>query len=220
MLSVRDPLGDAERGSAPSSPFSVPLTLRERRRQETAAHIVAAARRSFAERGYQATRVAAIAEEVGVSEATLFRYFPNKSDLAMVALRELWVMLADRLADQPPELAELEAARNVLAGALDLQLLGPDDPVLHEVALIGNTPELEAAIPVLVNEIADHVMGALARRQRRDEPSYRDGVMSRVIVSTVWAASQWWFGDQSRPISDLVGEAFDIIETGGQRTRE
>lgn len=190
-----------------------PLTLRERRSRETAELIVAAARRSFAERGYQATRVAAIANEVGVSEATVFRYFPNKSDLATVALRERWTMLAGRLADQPAELGELDAARNVLTDALDLELIGPEDPLLQEIELLGTTPDLDQAIPLLVNALADDIMFALARRQGRDEPSFRDGVMGRVIATAMWAASQWWFGNPSRPISEWAAEAFDIVAT-------
>lgn len=213
MLPLREPGDEDEVSSGLSLAGPSPLTLRERRRRETAELIVAAARRSFAERGYPATRVAAIAAEVGVSEATVFRYFPNKSDLATVALRERWAMLADRLAGQPAELGELDAARNVLADAVDLQILGPDDPVLQEMALLGSTPELDPAVPVLVNALADDVMVALARRQGREEPSFRDGVMSRVIVTAAWAASQWWFGNQSRPISEWVAEAFDIVDT-------
>jgi hypothetical protein len=81
------------------------------------------------------------------------------------------------------------------------------------VALLGSAPELHAAIPVLVTEMADHVMRALARRQGREEPTGRDGVLSGVIVSAVWAASPWWFGNQGRPISELVGEAFDLVAT-------
>lgn len=210
------PLAATAPGGA-TVPSGPPLSLRERRRQETADQIVAAARRSFAERGYEATRVGAIAAEVGISEATLYRHFPNKSDLATVALRRRWMQLADRLADQPAELGELDAARRVLRDALDLHELGADDPVLHEVDLIGRTPELDSAVPGLVNEMADHVMDALAARQRRPEPSFRDGVMSRVIVSTVWAASQWWFGNKARPIAELVSEAFDIVEVQRRR---
>ena len=198
--------------AAASRPRAPRPSLRERRRRQTEDQILEAARRSFGELGYKATLVSAIAEEVGVSEATLYRHFPNKSDLATAALRRRWAQLADRLAEQPEELDELVAARKVLVGAMDLAELGPDDPVLQEVALIGSTPELEAVIPILVNEIADQVMDALAARQSRLEPSFRDGVMSRVIVSTVWAASQWWFGDQDRPIAELVAQAFDIVE--------
>lgn len=47
----------------------------------TAARILGAARRLFAEEGYDSTSVAAIAREVGVVEGALYRHFPSKRDL-------------------------------------------------------------------------------------------------------------------------------------------
>ena len=58
--------------------MSKPVGIRERKRAETYARIQAEAMRLFLERGFDAVRVAEIAEACGVSEKTVFNYFPTK----------------------------------------------------------------------------------------------------------------------------------------------
>jgi AcrR family transcriptional regulator len=55
--------------------------LRERKKEQTRAAIAAAAMRLFQKRGFEAVTVAQVAVEAGVSEGTVFNYFPVKEDL-------------------------------------------------------------------------------------------------------------------------------------------
>ena len=55
--------------------------LRERKKKRTREQIVAAARRLFVERGYDATSVADIAEAAEIGQSTFFVYFPTKADV-------------------------------------------------------------------------------------------------------------------------------------------
>ena len=57
------------------------LGLRERKKLRTRQLIAETARRLFAEHGFEAVPVTAIAREAEVSEATVFNYFPTKEDL-------------------------------------------------------------------------------------------------------------------------------------------
>ena len=112
--------------------------------------LVSVATRLFAERGYEATTTAAIAEAAGVTEPILYRHFSSKQDLFVAIVREMseltmrhWNGLiggtADpaeairRIARQFPEhVAQLADAYHVLHGALsssrDRQVL----KVMHE----------------------------------------------------------------------------------------
>ena len=55
--------------------------LRERKKQQTREAIAETARALFVERGFEAVRVAEVAEAADVSQKTVFNYFPTKEDL-------------------------------------------------------------------------------------------------------------------------------------------
>lgn len=63
----------------------------ERRQQ-----LLAVATRLFAERGYEATTTASIAEAAGITEPVLYRHFENKKDLYLAVLRSCSAALLDR----------------------------------------------------------------------------------------------------------------------------
>ena len=194
--------------SAPS------ISLRERRRAETAAEIVHAARALFADRGYQETRTSDIASRAGVSDATLFRYFASKSDIALAGVAERVDFALERLAAQPTDLGELEAAQLVLSEVLDLSLFGPDDPAVAEIALVGVAPELLPALDSKINAAAEATAQVLASRSGRPRPTLRDRVHAHQIASAVQAAAETWFEDRSGPpFTALLAEAFAVLAT-------
>src|SRR5512133_2759788 len=66
----------------------------ERRQQ-----LLAVATKLFADRGYEATTTAAIAEAAGITEPVLYRHFQNKKDLYLAVLRTSSALLAQRWRD-------------------------------------------------------------------------------------------------------------------------
>ena len=73
--------------------------------------IINAARRIFVEKGFERTTTRSLAEAAGVSEALLFRHFPNKEALyvaiQMSCFREEGVKIAERLQSLEPSTAAL-----------------------------------------------------------------------------------------------------------------
>jgi len=81
------------------------LGLRERKKLRTRQLIAESAWRLFAEYGFDAVPVAAVARAAEVSEATVFNYFPTKEDLVFQGMEvfetELLAAVADRPAGEP-----------------------------------------------------------------------------------------------------------------------
>jgi AcrR family transcriptional regulator len=79
--------------------------LRERTRRAIRKEVTEAAERLFVERGYEATTIEHIAEAVGMSRRTLYRYFSTREDVVVgkldVATDEMLAALRERPAGEP-----------------------------------------------------------------------------------------------------------------------
>src|SRR5215831_14364910 len=73
----------------------------EEHKERTRRQLADSARELFAERGYDATSTADIAAAAGVTERTLFRYFPNKLALVLDELIALLPEMAESIRDRP-----------------------------------------------------------------------------------------------------------------------
>jgi AcrR family transcriptional regulator len=94
------------------------MGLRERKKEQTRHAIEDAAFRLFAERGFQATTVADIADAADVAPRTFFAYFPSKEDVLFADFDETFDALAERLRGRPADESTFDALRNWIAGLL------------------------------------------------------------------------------------------------------
>jgi AcrR family transcriptional regulator len=74
-----------------------------------AQRLVVAAVDLFTEQGYDATTVTQIAERAGVTKSTFFRYFSDKRELLVAGQETLSRLLAEGIAEAPPEATPLQA---------------------------------------------------------------------------------------------------------------
>src|SRR5215472_9957137 len=137
------------------------------------------ATRMFLERGFDAVRVAEIAAACGVSEKTVFNYFPSKEALILDLPEATMATLRTGLAraDRTPT----EAALDILAGELDALvswLAAQPDPAAASArirdfnALILSTPSLRAHYREMTDQLVAAASEALAARTGRgaDDP--------------------------------------------------
>jgi AcrR family transcriptional regulator len=96
--------------------------LRERKKRLMRQQLSGAATRMFLERGFDAVRVAEVADACGVSEKTVFNYFPVKEALVMDRLEGTLATLRTGLAN--PGLGPVEAVRAMLRHELEA-MMGP-----------------------------------------------------------------------------------------------
>jgi AcrR family transcriptional regulator len=108
-------------------------------KEHTRRDLLASARKLFAERGYQGTSAADIAAGAGVTERTLFRYFPNKLALVLDELIALLPEMAESIRDRPAAEPPYQA---VCEGILDFGLRHLD------MMALAMTTEGELEIPL------------------------------------------------------------------------
>ncbi|MCU1645543.1 MAG: TetR/AcrR family transcriptional regulator [Nocardia sp.] len=93
-----------------------PSSRLERRKAELRQEIIDTAFACFAEKGYHATGIADIANELGIGHGTFYRYFANKRDIIDHVIDDLAARIVEALGtENAPDAAEsLEAYRGQL----------------------------------------------------------------------------------------------------------
>jgi AcrR family transcriptional regulator len=156
--------------------------LRERKKRLMRQQLSDTATRMFLERGFDAVRVSEIAEACGVSEKTVFNYFPVKEALILDRLDATVAALRTGLAD--PGVSPVEAALRILdaeLGAMTSWLAAQDDPVQAGAsirrfgALIQAAPSLRAHQSDMMDQFVAVAAAALAGRAAMspDDPEPR-----------------------------------------------
>jgi AcrR family transcriptional regulator len=141
--------------------------LRERKKHRMRQHLSDTATEMFMERGFDAVRVAEVAEACGVSEKTVFNYFPTKESLVLDRWDTTMASLRSDLAD--PDRSPLEAALGILATEMDgllAWLADQDDPVAACASFrrFGALVHSTAALRAHQHEMADRLTEAVAEK--------------------------------------------------------
>ena len=93
--------------------------LRERKKQKTRDTISKVALQLFADRGYEQTTIAEIADAAEVSPRTIFAYFPSKEDILFCDLPDAHERLARALRGRPEGVTALDVLREFIVASLD-----------------------------------------------------------------------------------------------------
>lgn len=83
-------------------------------KEERRTQIIESAMNLFVKNGYHATTTASIAEEAGISEVTLFRYFSSKEELFSAGLEPILVGSLEHSIDQAKDLEPIEQLRFII----------------------------------------------------------------------------------------------------------
>ena len=120
---------------------AIKLSSRERR-----ADIIKAVRRVFAEKGFDGTTTRELAEAAGVSEALLFKHFPNKEALYLAMQTSCCVQrdpgLMERIEAMPPSGRTLvRLIQFFVAHVVAAQAAGDDDEALQTRMMVRSLTE-------------------------------------------------------------------------------
>ncbi len=163
--------------------------LRERKKRAMRQQLSDTAARMFLERGFDAVRVADVGEACGVSEKTVFNYFPSKEALLLDRLEATADAMRARLAD--PAIPPVEAMLAVLDDELDglVENLAADaepDRALAQYRrfgdLIRDTPSLRAYRSDVADRFADLAAEVLATRTGRRPEDPEPQIVAATLV--------------------------------------
>jgi AcrR family transcriptional regulator len=145
--------------------------------------ILVAARRAFAERGYGAATLRAIAGEAGVDPALVLHFFGSKDGLFAAAVRPPVDpdTVAATVAGGPPGEAGARLARLVVR---TLEDPGARDVV---IGLIRTSAADERAARMVRELYVERMYGAVARHVGADEPDLRAALVGSQIVGLAMA---------------------------------
>jgi AcrR family transcriptional regulator len=160
-------------------------SLRERKKQQTRRAIADAARRLFAERGFEGVTVAEIAREADVSEGTVFNYFPTKEDLFYSGMESFEAALLDAVRARPAGESVLAAFRRFVLE--QSSGLSERAEVIEAAArLIDSSPALQAR----EREIDADYTTALAELLAEETRAGPDDVEPRVVAAALMGAQR------------------------------
>jgi AcrR family transcriptional regulator len=200
--------------------------LRERKRRLTRQLISDAATVLFGIHGFDNVKVADVAERVGVSEKTVYNYFPTKESLVLDSADEMIERVTTALRERRPEESVTQAVVRALKEGLPNYEEFPDELVSFLPAfgeMIDSTPALHAAWLGLHNRLAAEARDELASMAEVDphdpEPVIAGwalaGLADVVFESQIRHVEAGLRGEELRRaiIADLDRSA-RVIETG------
>jgi AcrR family transcriptional regulator len=194
--------------------------LRERKKRATRTLIADTALRLFAERGFDQTTVAEVAQAAGVSVKTVFNYFPAKEDLFFDRAEEVEQLWLDAVADhRPGEPLLAGLRRRVLSRFAD----HPGGPSAQFRRVLAGSTLLQARGQQMWAGHEDAIAHALAGLLGTDAEDPTPRVLAHQVLSIhpmVLRMVQVWTQQGVAPdeVRDralaLINRAFDILERG------
>lgn len=194
--------------------------LRELKKQRTRDALLRAALELFTTQGYEGTTVDQIADDVGVSQRTFFRYFAGKEDAVFFVPHLVDDHFVEMLDTRPAGETPLEALRRATQDALAtmgpvIEEVVPLDLHLRVCRLIESTPALLAAHLCRATKHEQRVAQILARREGVDaDRDPRPRIAVAVYGAVLRLTEQMWTKGEDhslRALEDLTGTFLDQV---------
>jgi AcrR family transcriptional regulator len=200
--------------------------LRERKRRLTRQLISDAATTLFATRGFDNVKVSEVADRVGVSEKTVYNYFPTKESMVLDNADEGVDRMAAALRERRPGESLTEAVVRAIKDDTGEYYEAPDElisflPAFQE--MLDGTPALRAAWLELHDRLAAAAREELAALAQVDPNAPEPMIAGRALAglaevsfeSQVRHIREGLRGDElRRAVSDDLDRAARLLETG------
>lgn len=206
------PAATPARGEEPVAPIGA-------RRKQFAKEFVAreieeVAIRLFAERGYENVTAADIAEAMGLSRRTFFRYFASKDQVLQAHAVRLHARVVRALKRRPSDEPAVTALCNAFLDTAHVSEAERDSMRLRNRVLRDYQGQSQWTVmsPELAAELIELVAARMGANPEKD-------VRPRLVVATIWAAADaasahWVTTNDEQPLTDAVRFAFNQVLGG------
>jgi AcrR family transcriptional regulator len=197
--------------------------LRERKKQKTREDIARVAMKLFKRRGFDEVTVAEVARAAGVSEKTVFNYFPAKEDLVFPDDSERWTALFESIRHRPPGTSIVEPFRAATHAFLDEVAHGDVEAIVARPRLVLQSPSLQKRLFAWWEQEATLLARVVAEEAGDEEGRLVPAVVARTLAWTHRITFRAAFTrlldgeNQKRVARDLrkqADEAYDLLEAG------
>ena len=172
-----------------------PGGLRAHKKRLTRQNIVDTAADLFARRGYDAVTVSEVARAAGVSEQTVYNYFPTKEHLVFDLTDDIETSLLGMITDRPAGTSLLDAVRTGMGELIDRAVRSPSP---------GGMPRLVAVSPALrrsLLDVADRLTETLADALVAESGSALARPTARILAGSIIAVFTTIIYELGRPDS-------------------
>jgi AcrR family transcriptional regulator len=196
--------------------------LREQKKERVREQLMEAAMQLFTKRGFEQTTIDDIANAVGMSRRTFFRYFQTKEDVVIAwrlddDFEGMDEKFAEALAARAPNEHPLAALKRFMIDVVGRHEVQPRliDITKKVEQLIARTPAIRARRRDQLGQFAQAVTVALAKQWGLDaERDLLPRLMANCATSIVQSAFDAWTASAGKEsIVKLMDQAFDTFET-------
>jgi AcrR family transcriptional regulator len=165
----------------------------------------------YSDRGYEATTVAEIARQAGVTERTFFRHFADKREVLFAGSADLEELIVGAVAAAPSSVAPLDAVARGLEAAGGFFNAERRDHARQRQALIAANPELRERELHKFASLSAALAETLQARGLPGPVATCAGDIAMVMFRT--AFERWIDDPGNRAFADLVRESLEQLKT-------
>jgi AcrR family transcriptional regulator len=202
------------------------LGLREQKKRQTRQLISDTATWMFCEHGFDAVRVADIAGVVGVSEKTIYNYFPTKESMVFDREEEITEQIVSALRERDRSTSPVEAVMAMMRRTQEHFGVIPQEAVWMIQAfddLLNTTPALVAAQRGMTKRIVLAVAETLAEGYELDPRDPEPQIVAHALMG-LWETREasltrhidegLWGEALTAAVTEDVNRASRLLETG------
>ncbi len=168
------------------------LGLRERKKQQTRETIARVALELFAERGYDETTLAEIAQAADVSPRTIFGYFQSKDDILFCEEPAFFDDLRRRLSDRPAGTTTIDVLREFLSS-----LEPPDEQAKLRKQIVARDPSLYMKMRARHAQLEPLLAESIAKDLGASPDDVRPTLIAASMTAAFTTASDRFFEAQT-----------------------